>query len=142
MRQQPVEVGRGRADDLGEVLPGAEAAPRAGQEDRAAGLVGHRVVERGGERGGHLHRQRIQSLRPVQRDPAIPRKLLDENGHSLTPSLVGWVERSETHQNFTTETQRTQRREQFTTKDAKDTRWSRWDSNAFAPFAYPSRALR
>ena len=45
------------------------------------------VVERGIERGGHLHRQRIQPLRPVQRDPAIPGKLLDEMVMPMTLSF-------------------------------------------------------
>src|ERR1051326_2270215 len=79
--EEAFEIGRGRADDFGQVLAGAEAAPGAGQQERAASLVGGRLVERGIQCCRHLALQRVQSLRPVQRDPAIPGTALDEKGH-------------------------------------------------------------
>src|SRR5207237_7388528 len=85
MLEETAEIGGGGADDLGEILAGAEPAAGAGQQERAAGLVGFGLVERGGERRRHFDRQRIQSLRPVQRNAAIPGAALDENGHVRDP---------------------------------------------------------
>src|SRR5689334_18268392 len=81
--EEAFEIGRRCADDFGQVLAGAEAAPGAGQQERAASLVGGRLVERGIQCCRHLDIQRVQSLRPVQRDPAIPGTALDEKGHCI-----------------------------------------------------------
>ena len=77
--EQIGDIVRVGVDDRGQVLAGAEAAPGAGQQHRAAGFVGLRVVERGDDRVGHLRRQRIEPLRPVQRDLAIEGMGVDED---------------------------------------------------------------
>ena len=82
--EQIGDVVRVGVDDRGQVLAGAKAAPGAGQQHRAAGFVGLCVVERGDHRIGHLRRQRIEPVRPVQRDPAIEGKGVDED-HEFTP---------------------------------------------------------
>ena len=77
--EQIGDVVRVGVDDLGQVLPGAKAASGAGQQHGAAGFVLLRLVERGEDRIGHFRLQRIEPVRPVQRDLAIEGMGVDEN---------------------------------------------------------------
>ncbi len=69
------------ADDRGQILPGAKGAPGTGDEEGAAVGIGLGGVERGEERLGHLNRQRIEPLRPVERDQTIVGMGFNEDRH-------------------------------------------------------------
>jgi hypothetical protein len=51
-----------------EILAGAKAAPRAGQQNRATPVFAMGDVECGGHGGMHLVIERVKPVRPVQRD--------------------------------------------------------------------------
>ena len=57
-----------------QILPGAEAAAGAGQQHRAAAVIGRGVVERGGQRAMQLVVERVEAGGAVQRErhPAVP----------------------------------------------------------------------
>lgn len=63
-----------------EVLPGAEAAPLTGEQQRAAGLVGLGRFDGGAQRLQHRLVEGIEPVRPVEDDDAIAGASLDEDG--------------------------------------------------------------
>ncbi len=91
MVEEAADLGRRHADDRGQILPGAKRPPGAGDEERAAALVTFGRVERGHQRLGHLGRQRVEPLRPVERDHAILGVGFNEDRHRLAlPLQSGW----------------------------------------------------
>ena len=64
---------------VGKILPGAEAAPGAGQEHGAAGCVGLGFGERGAKRKMHRLVEGVEPRRPVERDDAIALLALDQD---------------------------------------------------------------
>jgi hypothetical protein len=69
-----------RRVDIGEVLAGTKTAAGAGDEDRAAGLVGFRLVERIGECAVQLRRDRVEPRWAVEVEDVVVRTCFDEHG--------------------------------------------------------------
>ena len=68
------------AEAIGEVLAGAEAAARAGEQQRPAGGIAFRVLERRRERHVHGFGERVEPLRPIEGDDPIALAQIDEDG--------------------------------------------------------------
>src|SRR5204862_5199975 len=72
---------RGAADiALGEVLAAAEAASRAGEQHGANLLLVDRALERGAQQTLHFRIERVQLLRPVERNGEHAGVERDEDG--------------------------------------------------------------
>src|SRR5262249_56011694 len=64
----------------GEILAGTEAAAGAGEQQRPAGRIAFRLVERGRKRLVHGFVERIEPLRTVEADEPVALAQIDEDG--------------------------------------------------------------
>src|SRR4029077_7959216 len=75
-------IGGGWAE-LVEIEPGAEGAPRAGEDEHAHRRVPPQLLERRHQLAAQFHRQRVELLPAVLRQPRVPRRMALQENRSI-----------------------------------------------------------